>query len=213
MNWRKRTFIAFAVTTILFTIASILFSINSLFDYFMHPVSILNIPASMLMNISYFLSQFAEITLNYSHIIALTIVCYTVASVLLIKGTHKKTGWIFAMIPPIFLLLNPLFVKGKLILVGEALIAANYWQALDVAIDSIIPILVIIYAITALANVKNKIFDKTIGIIFIALFLLYPLVIPIAKGNISFYFFMRPIIQFIFFILLVILLPKMFRKD
>ncbi|MBW3002902.1 hypothetical protein KY338_07115 [Candidatus Woesearchaeota archaeon] len=212
MNWRTRTFLAFAITTISFLISSIFFTINSLVDFFASPISLQGFLMTPFMNMTYFLSQFADITLNITHIKMLLIVCYTIAAILLLKNTHKKTAWIFAMIPPLFLLLNPLFIKGTLIILIEHIIELNFGGVWAAAAESILPIMVIIYAITSLAGVKNKIFDKTIGIIFIILFLISPLIVPVSRGNLSFYFITQPVTKFVFFILLVILLPKMFKK-
>jgi len=213
MNWRTKTFIAFAITTVLFTIASILLGVNNLYELFMFGIHPTDFLMSIFWNISSFLGSFSEFMINYSHIIALTIVCYTTAIILLIKETHKKTAWIFAMIPPVFLLLTPLFVQGTVITFVEALIGTEYAMALTALTESLLPLLVIVYAITAFANVENKIFDKTIGIIFIVLFLLSPLAISIIPGNPSIYNLISPLIKFVFFILLVIIIPKLFKKD
>ncbi len=213
MNLRTKTFIAFAITTILFTIASILFGVNNLYELFMFGIYPMDFLRSIFWNISSFLGQFSEFMLNYSHIIALTIICYTAAIIFLIKDTHKKTAWILAMIPPVFLLLNPLFVQGTLITFVEALIGTEYAMAVNALAESLLPLLVIIYAITGLANVENRIFDKTIGITFIILFLLCPLAMPLIRGNLMFYDILSPLIKFVFFILLVIIIPRLFRKD
>ncbi len=220
MNWRTKTFIAFAITTILFTIASILFGVNNLYELFMFGIPPIDFLMHIFWNISSFLGHFSEFMINYSHIIAITVICYTAAIILLIKETHKKTAWILAMIPPVFLLLNPLpspanpqFAYGTILGVIQALITADIITAMLLLSESILPIMIIIYAITAFANVKNKIFDKTIGIIFIILFLFYPLAAPIIHGNLMFYSLLTPAIKFIFFIIIVILIPKMFKKD
>jgi hypothetical protein len=213
MNWRTRTFLAFAITTILFAIASLLLGVSNLYELFTFPVSPLHYLESIFWNITVFLQQFSEVLINYTNIFALTIACYTAAAILLIKDTHKKTAWAFAMVPPIFLLLNPLFVQGTLILLVQNLIEADFWGAWTAIADSILPALVIIYAITSLAGVKNRIFDKTIGIIFSILFLLLPWTTAIARGNPRIYDLAEPLIKFAFFLILVILLPKMLRKD
>ena len=125
----------------------------------------------------------------YPYIISSII--YLCSSLLLIfykTEEKKKIAWKIAIIPSLIILFNPLksplntsVYQGTIISLFQFIKYGDIVTALIMLIGSVIPVLIIIFAVTKIIDYKKNNFDKKIGIFFVVFYFISPILTKLVK--------------------------------
>ncbi len=162
-------------------------------------------------------SLFSIQTFLYAKFLLLYLFLYLVSIALLFINTNKtkKIAWVLALTASLIFLFNPMHVPtnpsymwGSFISLIQSLIWKDFTTALLQLNRSLIPLLVSIYSIFELKSYNNKSFDKIMGITFIALLCSYLFADKLSLGNFELTGYLKPLMIFIAYILIIILWTK-----
>jgi len=125
----------------------------------------------------------------YSYIVSSIIyLCSLVLLTLYNTGEKRKIAWMIAIIPSLIMLFNPLqsplnpgVYQGTIISLFQFIKYGDMVTALLMLIGSVIPILIIIFAVTKIINYKKNNFDKNISISFVVFYFIAPLLTKLVK--------------------------------
>ena len=100
----------------------------------------------------------------------------------------RKIAWKIAIIPSLTMLFNPLksplnpgTYQGTILYLFQLIKFGDITTALLMLIGSVIPILIIIFAVTEIINYKKNNLDKNIGIFFIVFYFISPILTNLTK--------------------------------
>ena len=203
---RTRTFIVFAAITSVFVLARQLFGVENIFEMFgmliRDPLGFF--PFVFHRFINFFYDIF--IGMDYRGALVLTFLGLNIAAAILLYKNTKKTktiGWAFAIIPALAMMFTRFFqvVSQEDIISTISTLAAGgiSWGIIGLA-QALVPLLIIIIAITELAKVKNKTADLILGAALIGVFCLAHLIEVIINFTPDFRYWLNELIRINLFI-------------
>ena len=114
--------------------------------------------------------------------------CSLILLILYKTEEKRKIAWKIAIIPSLIILFSPLkspfnpaVYQGTIISLFQFIKYGDIVSALIMLIESVIPILIIIFAVTEIINYKRNNFDKNIGIFFVVFYFISLILTKLVK--------------------------------
>jgi len=129
----------------------------------------------------------------YPHFV-ISAIFYLISLIILLcyKKEKRKIAWMIGIIPSLITLFNPLqshfnpgVCQGTILCMFQSIKYGDTITPLLMLIGSVIPILIIIFAVTEIINYKKNNFDKKIGIFFVVFYFIRPLLEKLIKISIG----------------------------
>jgi len=112
--------------------------------------------------------------------------------ILCYEKEKRKIAWMIGVIPSLITLFNPLqspfnpgAYQGTILSLFQYIKYGDIVTALLMLVGSVIPVLIIIFAVTEIMNYKKNNFDKKIGIFFLVFYFIRPAIEKLIKGLMS----------------------------
>jgi len=143
------------------------------------------------------------------------------ASVIFLLFTkYQKASWslalaasVIALFDPLPIVVNPSYAEGSLLSLIVSISQGDPVTAFLLLLLSLIPVMIIIFAISKLTKNENKKFDKLAALIFVAIFFLSNILDPLIKGIFSVVEYVKPVLLSLLFIIIFVIWNNVEKDD